>query len=85
MHVSQGQPPDPEPNPTAKRLANETVGGGGDDEVSEAWMSLLGSHMSPITVDMTSLVPCLEVRTSFSRTKFHVDEEVTMLVKIRLV
>ncbi|KAK4294863.1 hypothetical protein Pmani_032542 [Petrolisthes manimaculis] len=76
--ILKGEPPEPESNNTTTTTANRGV-----DEVREAWMSLLGSHMSPITVDMTTLVPCLEVRASFTQHRVHVDQRVNVMVKIR--
>lgn len=73
MNLLNGQPPDPESG-----ISQETVG-----PITEAWANLLESQMSPITVDMTTLVPCLEVRASFQKSQYHVDEEVHVTLKIR--
>ncbi|XP_042226153.1 trafficking protein particle complex subunit 11-like [Homarus americanus] len=73
MKLFSGQSPDPEPGTPAEVVTVAT----------EAWSALLGSQVSPVTVDMTTLVPCLEVRASFTRSQFHVDQEVGVTVKIR--
>lgn len=70
---NQGNTPDPEPGSTPAVTSAAT----------EAWSALLGGQASTITVDMTTLVPCLEVRASFTQNQFHVDQEVNVTVKIR--
>lgn len=73
MKLLSGQPPDPEEGISPEIVAPST----------EGWTSLLESQMSPISVDMTTLVPCLEVRASFNHSQFHVDQQVHVSLKIR--
>ncbi|XP_069942864.1 trafficking protein particle complex subunit 11 isoform X3 [Cherax quadricarinatus] len=73
LKLLNGQSPDPEPGTPPEVVTVAT----------EAWSVLLGSQVSPVTVDMTTLVPCLEVRASFTQSQFHVDQEVGVIVMIR--
>lgn len=73
LRLLSGVAPEPEPGTSPEILTAAT----------EAWSTLLGAQVSPITVDMTALVPCLEVRASFQKSQYHVDQEVSVLVKIR--
>lgn len=65
--------PEPEPGTPGKVLAAAT----------EAWSTLLDTQVSPITVDMSTLVPCLEVRASFQKSQYHVDQQVSVVVQVR--
>nr|XP_045621115.1 trafficking protein particle complex subunit 11-like isoform X2 [Procambarus clarkii] len=73
IKLLRGHSPDPEPGTSSEVITVAT----------EAWSVLLGSQVSPVTVDMTTLVPCLEVRASFTQNQFHVDQEVGITVMIR--
>lgn len=73
LRLLNGVAPEPEPGTSTKILTAAT----------EAWSTLLGTQVSPITVDMSTLVPCLEVRASFQKTQYHVDQQVRVVVKVR--
>lgn len=73
IRLLNGHAPEPEPKTSPEVIAVAT----------EAWSGLLGGQIAPITVDMTTLVPCLEVRASFAQSRFHVDQEVGITVRIR--
>lgn len=74
MRLLSGQAPEPEPDTPPEVVTVAT----------EAWSSLLGGgQLAPVTVDMTTLVPCLEVRASFGQSQFHVDQEVAITLMIR--
>ena len=55
------------------------------ERATESWSGLLQGHIMPIVVDMTSVVPCIEVRASFANTTSPVDKEVGINLKVRLV
>lgn len=63
----------PEPEPGATNISGAT----------EAWAGLLSGTVAPVTVAMTTLVPCLEVRASFEKASVYMDQDIEICIKIR--
>ncbi|CAL4110444.1 unnamed protein product, partial [Meganyctiphanes norvegica] len=63
----------PEPEPGTTNVSGAT----------EAWSGLLSGTIAPVTIAMTTLVPCLEVRASFEKASVYMNQDIELCIKIR--